>query len=446
MDTFIVDGGNPLRGTLKVSGAKNVALKAGLASLLTDDEVILHNIPTIADVSYLFDMLRSMGVRVAVDGNSVRLKKNKHVETTVPLEVGARLRTSSMAIGPLLARYGEAKIPNPGGCRIGARPIDRHIRGLQEMGADIGYYSKDGYYHAKAKKLLGVTHKFPKNTHTGTETLILAGVLAQGTTVLQNAAEEVEVDDLIALLNAMGANIKRTQRREIMIKGVSKLHGAQYSIMPDRNEEVTFAIAAIATGGDITVTDSQRTNLDAFLEKLEEVGGKFEAIDATTTRYTSSRKLKATDVVTGPHPGFMTDWQAPWALLMTQASGTSTIHETVFESRFSYVGELQKMGAKIEFFDPNVVRPTRYYNFNWEDRTTKSPHGIKITGPVILHNAIVEMSDLRAGATLLLASLVAHGISYIHGVEQIDRGYEKIEKRLNAIGARIVRRSDKKFI
>ncbi len=442
MDTFIVDGGSSLKGTIEISGAKNVALKATIASLLTDEELILHNIPVIRDVTYILEMLKAMGTSVTTNDHTVRLKNGHVTDTTVPLEVGARLRTSSMVIGPLLARYGKAKIPNPGGCRLGARPIDRHIEGLRLMGADIGYYSEDGYYHAKAEKLRGATITFPKNTHTGTETLILAAVLAGGQTILKNAAAEVEIDDLIALLNSMGAHITRTKPREIVIDGVSRLHGTEYSIMPDRNEEVTFAVAAGLTHGAITISGSQREHLAPFLAAWRQAGGNITEVDKTTTRYSLSGSLKPTDIVTKPHPGFMTDWQGPWAVLMTQAKGISAIHETVFESRFSYVRELQKMGATIEFFDPNVPNPQDFYNFNWKDRVEGSHQAVQITGPTKLHNAVVEMSDLRAGATLLLGSLVAEGRSYIHGVEQIDRGYEKIEERLTALGARVIRRTE----
>jgi UDP-N-acetylglucosamine 1-carboxyvinyltransferase len=209
--------------------------------------------------------------------------------------------------------------------------------------------------------------------------------------------------------------------------------------MPDRNEEVTFAIAGVMTGGDIIVKNSQRANLTAFLAEFTRAGGHFEEIDDTTTRYCCRGELKATDIVTAPHPGFMTDWQAPWAVLMTQARGTSTIHETVFESRFSYVSELKKMGAHIEFFDPTVDNPEVFYNFNWTDRVEGYYQGIKIKGPTKLHNAVIEIDDLRAGATLILAALSAPGESVVHGVEQVDRGYEKIEERLRALGARIER-------
>ncbi len=442
MDTFIVDGGNPLNGTIQVSGAKNVALKATLASLLTDEELILHNIPAIRDVKHILEMLTAMGVAVHQKDHTVRLKNGNVTDTTVPLEVGARSRTSSMVIGPLLARYGRAKIPNPGGCRLGARPIDRHIEGLRLMGADIGYYSEDGFYHAKAKKLHGATITFPKNTHTGTETLILAAVLADGQTVLRNAAAEVEVDDLIALLGAMGAKVTRTAGREIVIDGVERLHGAEYTLMPDRNEEVTFAIGALVTGGDVAIRGSQPKHLTAFLDALKKAGASYKQEDENVTRYSISGPPKSTDITTTPYPGFMTDWQAPWALLMTQAAGTSTIHETVFESRFAYVRELWKMGAKIDYFDPVVASPEKFYNFNWSDHLAGSHQGIRIEGPKKLHNAILEIDDLRAGATLLLAALTAEGRSSIHGVRHIDRGYETIEERLRKLGAAIQRQTD----
>jgi UDP-N-acetylglucosamine 1-carboxyvinyltransferase len=439
MDKFIITGGHPLKGEIAVAGAKNVALKILVASLLTDEEMVIRNAPDIRDVTLMLEVLGALGVKYRRDYHSIHVTHNHIHNAKVPLEIAARLRTSSMVLGPLLARYGEATTPNPGGCRLGARPIDRHISALKDMGADIQYHSDDGYFYAKAKELHGATVRFPKNTHTGTETLLLAAVLARGRTVLENAAEEVEIDDLIACLNQMGANIRRTGGRTIVIEGVEKLHGIEYSIMPDRNEEVTFAIAGVMTGGDIIVKNSQRANLTAFLAEFTRAGGHFEEIDDTTTRYCCRGELKATDIVTAPHPGFMTDWQAPWAVLMTQARGTSTIHETVFESRFSYVSELKKMGAHIEFFDPTVDNPEVFYNFNWTDRVEGYYQGIKIKGPTKLHNAVIEIDDLRAGATLILAALSAPGESVVHGVEQVDRGYEKIEERLRALGARIER-------
>jgi len=439
MDKFIITGGVPLKGEIAVAGAKNVALKILVASLLTDEEMVIRNAPDIRDVALMLEVLGALGVKHSRDYHTIHVTHNHIHNAKVPLEIAARLRTSSMVLGPLLARYGEATTPNPGGCRLGARPIDRHIIALQHMGADIQYHSDDGYFYAKSKVLHGATIRFPKNTHTGTETLILAAVLAKGQTILENAAEEVEIDDLITCLKQMGAKIRRSAPRTIVIEGVPKLHGTEYAIMPDRNEEVTFAIAGVMTGGNVIVKNSSRHNLGAFLDVYRKAGGKYEEMDATTTRYYTDGPLTATDIVTTPHPGFMTDWQAPWAVLMTQAKGTSTIHETVFESRFSYVSELSKMGAHIEFFDPAIDNPKDYYNFNWEDRVQGYHQGIRIAGPTALHNAVLEIDDLRAGATLVLAALSAPGESVVHGVEQVDRGYEKIEERLRALGAHIER-------
>lgn len=443
MDTFIITGGKPLHGEVKLGGAKNVALKLLVASLLTDEPLVIHNVPEIRDVSLMLEVLTSLGVVVDRKGDTLTVQNGRLNTCQVPLDIGARLRTSSMVIGPLLARYGRAMIPNPGGCRIGARPIDRHIAAFRGLGAAIEYHSEDGYFYATAPRgLKGITYGFTKNSHTGTETMILAAVLAKGKTIIKNAAEEVEVDELISLLNHMGARILRNTKREITIEGVSSLRGTEYTIMPDRNEEVTFAIAAAVTGGDITVLGSQRQHLSAFLSVFTSAGGTYEAIDEMRTRYGCSENLQAVDVVTAPHPGFMTDWQAPWAVLMTQATGTATIHETIFENRFGYTEELKKMGAQIKSVDIEVADPQNFYNFNWEDHTPGDHHAIRIHGPTNLHNAILTMNDLRAGATLVLAALAAEGQSVLHGVEHIDRGYEKIEERLARLGAKIQREKE----
>lgn len=439
MEKFVIQGGVALTGEVTISGAKNVALKVLVASLLTDDELVIHNVPRLRDVYFMLEVLSHLGISHQFDGHTVRLKNSGAKSFSVPLEVGARLRTSSMVLGPLLARYGKAKIPNPGGCRLGARPIDRHIEGLKQMGASVDYCSDDGFFYSEAKKLSGATIEFTKNTHTGTETLLLAAVLADGVTVLKNAAEEVEVDGLISLLVSMGADIHRSASREITIRGVASLHGVEFTVMPDRNEEVTFAIAAAITKGNIVVKQSQRDMLTAFLEKYTTAGLCYEVIDQTTTRYFSNGSVKPTDIETTIYPGFMTDWQAPWAVLMTQAAGVSTIHETVFESRFSYVQELKKMGATIEFYSPQVKNPEEFYNFNWSDRIEGYHQAIRITGCTLLHDAVLNIDDLRAGATVVLAALVAAGESVVYGIEQVDRGYEEFETRLQSLGARIKR-------
>ncbi len=440
METLEVTGGNSLRGEVQVSGAKNVAAKAILAGLLTNDELIIHNVPHILDFETMVDLMHHLGVKTKRTGHTVRIQGCEVANTQIPLAIGARARTSILALGPLLARYGRAQIPNPGGCRLGARPIDRHIEGLQHMGAVISYHSDDGYFYAKVNgKLQGTTYTFAKNTHTGTEIMLLAAVLADGETVLNNAAQEPEVDNMIELLVGMGARIKRIKPRIIVIQGVEKLHGCEFTVMPDRNEAVTFAIAAMVTHGDIVVHGAQKRFLVPFLDHLKHAHGTWEEKDAQTIRFFVSQSLKAVDVVTNPHPGFMTDWQAPWSVLMSQAEGCATIHETVFEDRFSYVSELRKLGAKIEFFNPDVSNKEEFYNFNLADDRHDYFHAIRIFGPTRLHNGILRISDLRAGATLVLSALAATGTSFIYGVETMDRGYEKIEKRLSSLGASIRR-------
>lgn len=439
LEQFIIDGGIPLRGDVSVSGAKNVALKVLIASLLTPEPITIRNVPMIADVRRLLDILAGLGASYEVDKHTVTIQTREVTGIQVPLEAGAKVRTSSLVIGPLLSRTGYAEIPNPGGCRLGARPIDRHIQAIRSMGAEISYNPDDGYFHAKASRLRATKYRYDKNSHTGTEALILAAVLAEGTTVIENAAEEVEIDDLIACLVKMGAKIKRSLERTIVIDGVKSLKGCEFTIMSDRNEEVTYAIAAAVTGGSITVNNSRRQDIGAFLEVFRTCGGTIEPVSDTRTLYGRKDRTIASHIRTSPHPGFMTDWQAPWALFMTQATGISTIHETIFENRFNYVSELTKMGAKIEFFHPTVKDPETYYNFRWSDRTDGSAQGIRIHGPTELHNAVLEMHDIRAGATIVIAALSATGRSFLSGVEQIDRGYEAIDERIRSLGGSIRR-------
>lgn len=438
MEKYIIQGGSVLKGEVTASGAKNAALKALVAACLTDEKVIINNVPEIADVFVMIDIIKEIGGEVSFKDHTVTVCMKDFSTHQISLEKAAKARTSSMFIAPLLARYKEAIVPNPGGCRLGARPIDRTIEGIGLMNAHIHYLSDDGYFHAKTDGLKGIDYTFKKNTHTGTETLVLAAVLASGTTILHNAAEEPEIDDLINLLNEMGSDIKRTAKREITIHGVSKLHGATYTISPDRNEVVTFAVAAYVSKGDILVKGAEKVDLAAFYAALDKTGAKYEKM-ADGVRFYYTELLKATDVETSIYPGFMTDWQAPWAVLMTQAEGTSTIHETVFENKMGYSKDLKKMGANIELFNPVVKDPEAVYNFNLEDNDPSYFHAIRIIGPKKLHNAVVTMADIRAGAAVLLAALCATGESYIFGVEKLDRGYEHFEERVNVLGAHIKR-------
>ncbi|QQG40453.1 MAG: UDP-N-acetylglucosamine 1-carboxyvinyltransferase [Candidatus Levyibacteriota bacterium] len=439
MEKFIINGGKKLRGEIRVSGAKNVALKALVAACLTSEEVIIDNVPHILDVFTMIEIIKDLGGKAIMRDHTVTVRVDT-LRTKIPFDKAVEVRTSSMFLAPLLARAKEAIVPNPGGCRIGARPINRIIKGLRQMGAIITYNSKDGYFHAKAKQLKGVTYEFKKNTHTGTETMIMASVLAKGKTILKNAALEPEIDELIAFLNGMGAKIKR-HLRTITIEGVEELHGAHFTIGPDRNEAVTYAIAGIITEGEVIVDGILAKDIKEFLGVLDKAGGGYEE-KADGMRFFYKGKLKPTDISTSCYPGFMTDWQSPWAVLMTKAKGTSSIHETVFESRFGYVEELKKMGAHIAFFNPKVDDPKRVYNFNLSDAKKDSYHAISVSGPAKLHNAVVNITDLRAGATLVLASLAGSGTSVVFGAEKLDRGYEKFDKCLVRLGADIKRVKD----
>lgn len=438
MKKYVIHGDKKLSGIITISGSKNVVSKAIVAAALTTDEVEIRNVPHISDAIVALEVAEELGAKIDYKDHVLKIQFKEFKTSEIPLSAGVKSRTSTMFLGPLLARLHKATVPNPGGCRLGARPIERHIEGLEQMGAHISYKSEDGYFHATAPNgLRGTTYTFEKNTHTGTETLILAAVLAQGTTILKNAAEELEIDDLIVLLNKMGAKIKRNPGRVIEIEGVSVLHGAVHSIMPDRNEAVTFAVLGALTGGQIVLKNTDLSTMQAFLDVFSKANGAWEE-QQDGVRFFMKGDIKPTDVVTKPHPGFMTDWQGPWSVLMTQAAGDSVIHETIYENRFSYVSELLKMGAKLSFFNPAVSNPQEFYNFNF-DKTNEnhSNQGLLISGPSTLHNAVLDIADLRAGATLVIASLLAKGESTVYGIEHIERGYEKFDERLRQIGAQI---------
>ncbi|HSX09798.1 MAG TPA: UDP-N-acetylglucosamine 1-carboxyvinyltransferase [Candidatus Saccharimonadales bacterium] len=443
MEKFVIKGGNALKGTVQVNGAKNAALKVLVGACLTSEKVVIHNVPLIADLFVMVEIMKELGADVVLEDHTVTIQMQQFAHSSIPLDKAAQARTSSMFMAPLLARTGEAIIPNPGGCRLGARPIDRTVEGVATMNVNITYHSEDGYFHAKTDGLKATTYHFLKNTHTGTETMILSAALATGTTVLTNAAEEPEIDDLIALINAMGGDVKRTAKREITIKGVEKLHGCEFTISPDRIEVATFAIAAVITGGDVFILDAHKAQIDAFMEKFKNTGAGYEEKE-NGIRFFSNGTLKAVDVTTGIFPEFLTDWQAPWAVLMTQATGTSTIHETVFENKLGYVHDLERMGATVELFSPEVDDREAVYNFNLDDDKPEYFHAVKITGPTKLHNAVMTTLDIRAGAAIVLAALIAKGTSTIFGIEKLDRGYEAFEARLTSLGADIKRVEDDK--
>lgn len=435
--SFIVTGGTPLYGSVRVGGAKNASYKLMIAALLGSAESRLLNLPDISDVDLVAQIINELGAEAHRVGERTFIIDPRNFRFSgIQEKHGEQSRASTLFIPALLAKFGHAEVPLPGGDKIGKRPLERHMMGLELMGAK--FVQEDGVLKASCKQLKGCNYRFEKNTHTGTETLIMAAVLAQGKTVLENAAEEPEIDDLILFLNQMGAKIRRRSFRKIEIDGVEKLGGAIHKIMPDRNEAVSYACAAIASRGDIVVENARHNDLKAFLDKLDEVGAGYEIGDYGI-RFFYKGEMQATDVETEIHPGFMTDWQPLFATLLCQCHGESIIHETVMQNRFQYVEDLKAMGAKIEYFNPTVKKPEDLYNFNWQDHSENDHHAIKISGPTDFKGGEFTIHDLRAGATILLAAISAKGQTILHNIEQVERGYQKIDEKLILMGAKIER-------
>lgn len=420
MQKFIVTGGVPLRGEVRIAGAKNAVLKMMAAAALTEERSTLRNVPRISDVQILRDTMTDIGFEVSpLEGDGLQIQAAAADWLFVPLEAAMKMRSSFILLGPLLTRFGRVIISNPGGDRIGRRPVDLHVEAMRALGAEIEY--KNGYYFAQAPGgLRGAPIAFPYVTVMGTENALLAATLARGTTVIENAAREPEVDDLVAMLRAMGARIERTAPHRLEIEGVERLHGVEHRVLGDRLEAGTFAVAAAVTGGEITIRGVDPAHLASFTDVLAGMGVSFDtfATDGGGLRVRGGAGIRPADVETLPYPGFATDLQAPLAVLMTQADGVSTIHETIYEDRLDYSMELVKMGAVIEVLDERHAR---------------------IAGPTALHGREVQIADLRAGATLILAALAAAETSVISGVEHVDRGYEAIESKLVALGAQITR-------
>jgi UDP-N-acetylglucosamine 1-carboxyvinyltransferase len=418
MDKFVIRGGNPLLGTIKISGAKNSALPCMAAAILTEGEVILENIPQVRDIETERKLLESMGAEVELGYGRAQHRTSIQCavlsDPVAKYEIVKTMRASSLVLGPLIARTGMARVAMPGGCAIGGRPIDLHIKGLEAMGAVIT--QEHGYLEARAERLRGAHIVFDKITVTGTEDLLMAAALAEGESLFENCAREPEVTDLVALLNAMGAKIEGAGTSTIRIKGVAKLHGARHRINPDRIEAGTYLMAGAITGGDLNIDCCNPEHLGALLTKLEECGVKLE-IGKENVRVHSGGALKAADITTEEYPGFPTDMQAQYMALMTQAEGTSIVTENIFENRFMHVGELSRMGA----------------NISVQGRSATVRGGTK------LQSAAVMCSDLRASAALVLAALVADGESILDRVYHMDRGYERLEEKLRGVGAQIRR-------
>lgn len=442
-NTYYITGGTPLYGSVRVGGAKNASYKLMIASLLADSPSRILNFSHIRDVELVAELINTLGASAQKRGErAYAVDPSGLSQYEISSQHGEASRASTMFIPILLARFGQAIVPFPGGDKIGKRPLERHFEGLIALGASVE--TDQGMIKVSAQQLRGARYRFAKNTHTGTETLIMAAVKAQGKTILENAAEESEIDDLIAFLNAMGAKITRPQSRVIEIEGVPQLQGAIYKIMPDRNQVVSFACAALATKGDVIVENARPDDLTAFFTALDQIKAGYE-VGSYGVRFFYKEPLMATDVTTVIHPGFMTDWQPLWVTLMTQANGVSILHETVQQRRFQYVPALQRMGANIELFNPPVKNPDQVYNFNIEDVTADDRHAVRVTGPTPLTSGEFEVEDLRHGATLMIAGMIAQGRTILHDPHfHIDRGYERLDEQLTSMGAQITRQSQTK--
>ncbi|HEX5337482.1 MAG TPA: UDP-N-acetylglucosamine 1-carboxyvinyltransferase [Gallionella sp.] len=414
MQKLAIQGGNPLNGEVRISGAKNAALPIMCASLLTADDLHLSNLPDMHDVATMTKLLQQMGVRVAEAAQAATFNAAQVDKLEAPYDMVKTMRAAILVLGPLVARFGEARVSLPGGCAIGSRPVDLHIKGLQAMGAEI--HIEHGYIHATAQRLKGAHICFELVSVTGTENLMMAAALADGVTVLENAAREPEVVDLANCLIAMGARIEGAGSDTITVTGVEKLHGAAHRVMPDRIESGTFLVAAAATGGRITLTDARADILDSVLDKLREAGAQID-VSGDRISLAMTRRPTAVNLRTAPYPAFPTDMQAQFMALNTIAEGSAIVVETIFENRFMHVQELRRLGAQIDVEGNTAI----------------------IKGCAQLQGATIMATDLRASACLVIAGLVAQGETVVDRIYHLDRGYEHIEAKLSALGAQIRR-------
>ncbi len=421
MDKFVIKGGKALHGSVAISGAKNSALPVMAAALLTTEEVSVHNIPKVRDLITMSKLLAFMGAKVSIaelPASDYVIEASMVSDAVAPYELVKTMRASILTLGPLMARVGVARVSLPGGCAIGARPVDLHLAALEKMGAEIT--TSHGYIEAKVPnggKLKGAHIVFEKITVTGTENILMAAALAKGETILENSAREPEVTDLVAMLRKMGAQIEGDGTATLRIRGVEKLYGTEHTVIPDRIEAGTFLAAGAITDGDLTVTNCAPEDLGAVIAKMQGTGVRFDEIDKTTLRVRGAKRLVGSDMTTEEYPGFATDMQAQYMALATQAEGTSVITETIFENRFLHASEMVRMGANISIDGRRAV----------------------VRGPAQFSGTTVQASDLRASAGLVLAGLVANGETIIDRVYHIDRGYEGIVEKLRSVGADIER-------
>ncbi len=419
MNKLMINGGVPVSGTIRASGSKNAVLPVLAGTLLADGPVVVHNVPHLHDVTTTMELLGRMGVQITIgEKMSIEVDPSNIENTFAPYELVKTMRASILVLGPMLARYGTAEVSLPGGCAIGARPVDLHLRGLEAMGAEIKV--EEGYIRARCDRLSAARIVMDQVTVTGTENLMMAAALADGTSVIENAAREPEVVDLANFINAMGGKIEGAGSDTLTIEGVKKLTGCHYRVLPDRIETGTYLVAAAITGGKVLVKDTDPGLLDAVLAKLEEAGAIIDTGEDWIELDMEGRKPKAVNIRTAPYPAFPTDMQAQFCALNAVATGTGSITETVFENRFMHIQELVRMGANIQLQGNTAI----------------------IEGVENLNGAPVMATDLRASASLILAGLVAQGETIVERIYHIDRGYDHIEEKLACLGARIRRTTD----
>jgi UDP-N-acetylglucosamine 1-carboxyvinyltransferase len=436
-DCFLIEGGTPLHGHVRISGAKNAVTKMIIATLLTEDTCILRNVPLSGELELGNTLCQDVGSEVTLQDHTLTICTPSINGTTISSDLGGLNRMSVMAIGPLLHRHGEASIPTPGGDRIGPRPINFHIDGLRQMGAEI--IEQQGRYYCTAPRgLHGATINLPFPSVMATENFLITASLAKGVTVIQNAAMEPEIIDLIKLLQKMGSIIEMKVDRRLVIEGVDRLHGAHHTLLSDRNEAVSLAIAAYLTKGDIYLEGAQQDTLLTFLNTLSKMRLRFEVEDEGIRFIGDDRPIPPIALETDVHPGFMTDWQQPFTVLLTQANGMSVIHETIYEDRFGFTTALERMGAHIGLYTKCLGEvPCRF-------REKQYLHSCVVRGPTPLTSAELDSSDIRAGCAYILAALCANGTSQVYGIEHIERGYENLDLKLKSLGAKIqcVRREE----
>ena len=437
MSKYLITGGQPLHGEVSIRGAKNASYKQIIASMLSDETTHLLNVPDISDVHITVSIAESLGAVIKNTGtHSLEITTKDIKNFAVPQGSGEKSRSSFMFAAPLLVRSGRATVPIPGGDKLGARPLDRLFECYQKMNIKVAEF--EDHIDFSTSGIKAVDFEFPKPSHTVTEVIIMTCALAKGESTIRNAATEPEIDDLIDMLNSMGAQIHRhaDDPKIITIKGVPFLNGTEHQIIADRNEAVTFACAALATRGSVNILRVNPVVIETFLKTVETMGAQVNrGRDEVEVIWVGP--LKAVNIETSPEPGFMTDWQAVFSLVLTQAVGCSSVIERIWPSRFQHITTLNQMGAKTKFFNPEVANPDTYYEFNPESNKPEYFHGVKIYGPTKLNPVNIAVSDLRAGATATLAALTADGKSTIDNVEFIERGYERLAERLKSLGADI---------